>query len=87
MAESKKRQDGLCTKAMVWQRAEGFKKNGRFATSHLDSIVGIHDGNIPKVNVVMSIYSGQKYLLDMFDSISNQSFTDCECLVSNDDST
>jgi len=41
----------------------------------------------PKVTVLMSVYNGEKYLREAIESILNQTFTDFEFLIVNDDST
>lgn len=45
------------------------------------------DMKSPKVSVLMSVYSGEKYLREAIDSILNQTFTDFEFLIINDGST
>lgn len=41
----------------------------------------------PKVTVLMSVYNGEKYLLQAVDSILNQTFSDFEFIIINDGST
>ena len=41
----------------------------------------------PKVNIIMSVYNGDKYLREAIDSILNQTFTDFEFIIINDGST
>ena len=43
--------------------------------------------NNPKINVIMSVYNGEKYLGEAIESILNQSFTDYEFIIVNDGST
>jgi len=42
---------------------------------------------MPKVSVVMSVYNGERYLREAVDSILNQTFTDFEFIIIDDDST
>jgi len=41
----------------------------------------------PKISVVMSVYNGEKYFREAIDSILNQTLTDFEFIIVNDDST
>jgi len=43
--------------------------------------------NKPKVSVIMSVYNGERYLLEAIDSIINQTFEDFEFIIINDGST
>lgn len=42
---------------------------------------------MPKLSVVMSVYNGEKYLIDALDSILNQTFEDFEFIIFEDGST
>ena len=41
----------------------------------------------PKISVIMSVYSGERYLREAMESILNQTFADFEFIIINDAST
>jgi glycosyltransferase involved in cell wall biosynthesis len=45
------------------------------------------DGAIPAISVVMSVYNGEKFLIEAIESILNQTFSDFEFIIINDGST
>ena len=46
-----------------------------------------NEQHYPKVTVLMSVYNGERFLVECIDSIVNQTFTDFEFIIINDGST
>ena len=49
-------------------------------------VQSIRRGSMPKISVIMPVYNGEKYLREAIDSILNQTFSDFEFIIINDDS-
>lgn len=46
-----------------------------------------NNSNMPKISIVIPVFNAEKFLVETLDSVRDQTFTDFECVIVNDEST